>query len=135
MDEFVPEAMTIAEMRKAVREARKQSTRPASKLGKDALIDELRSYRAKAQVKTSEPEPKPKPKKKAADPEIVTGRLSPDASSNPPTTQEKRLAALAKAREARKRNLEAKGTPMKEATSSKTPSVKGVEKKRAQSNQ
>ena len=116
----------MAEMRKALREARKESIKPASKLGKDALVSELLSYhRKKAEPK---PEPAPKSKKKAADPEIVTGRLTPDGPS--PSVQEKRLAALAKAREARKRNLEAKGTPIKESSKT-TPSEKGVEKKKS----
>lgn len=129
MDDVFPEVMTIAEMRKAVREARKESTKPASKLGRDALVSELLSYKKKKAEVVAEPAPKSK--KKAADPEIVTGRLTADGPS--PTVQEKRLAALAKAREARKRNLEAKGRPMKETPppSAKTPSEKGVEKKKS----
>jgi hypothetical protein len=128
MDDLTTEVMTMAEMRKAVREARKESIRPASKLSKNDLVNELKSYHAKKREVPSEPAPKSK--KKAADPEITTGRLTADGPS--PTVQEKRLSALAKAREARKRNLEAKGTPMKEtpSPSKKSPSEKGVEKKK-----
>lgn len=121
--------MSMAEMRKALRDARKEHMKPASKLGKADLVNELRSYYTKSQSSESIPTPKPS-KKKAAEPEIVTGRLTADGPS--PTVHEKRLAALAKAREARKRNQEAKGKPMKESAPSKeTPSAKGVEKKKS----
>lgn len=130
MDDLTTEVMSMAEMRKALRDARKEHMKPASKLGKADLVNELRSYHAKSKaVAESIPTPKPS-KKKAAEPEIVTGRLTADGPS--PTVHEKRLAALAKAREARKRNQEAKGKPMKESAPSKdTPSAKGVEKKKS----
>lgn len=124
MDYLTTEVMTMAEMRKALRDARKEHLKPASKLGKADLVNELRSYHAKSQAKASEPAPKPS-KKKAAEPEITTGRLAPDSQS--PTVYEKRMAALAKAREARQRNLAAKA-----GSSESTAAPKAAEKKKSQ---
>lgn len=127
MDDLSTQVMTMAEMRKALRDARKEHIRPASKLGKADLVNELRSYHAKSQAKAeSIPTPKPS-KKKAAEPEIVSGRLAP-AQSTSPTVHEKRMAALEKAREARKRNLAAKAS----GSEPTAPSTKGAEKKKSQ---
>ena len=116
-----PEIMTMAEMRKAVRDGRREHLKPASKLGKQDLISELQTYRAKAKAGS------------VASMTPVTGSLEKEAKAsvtvNVPNTsvQEKRLQALAKAREARKKNLEAKhGTPSAEKA------TEGVQKKKSQ---
>lgn len=114
--------LSTAEMRKAVREARKEHVKPVSKLNKHALADELKKYN----TKRSEPEAP-----------IKVGRVSAPKDVPAPQTsiQEKRMAALAKAREARARNLEAKKSSVAEKPSRYSSSVKeserGVQKKKS----
>lgn len=109
-----PQIMTMVEMRRAVREARRTHLKPASKLGKADLIQELQGY-----VKKSAPAPAPVSADKPSLREPVVGSLKKEAKESvakaPTTTKEsnpdlkeKRLQALAKAREARKKNLEIK---------------------------
>lgn len=121
-----PQIMTMVEMRRAVREARRTHLKPASKLGKADLIQELQGY-----IKKSVPAPAPEPvvgslKKEAK--ESVAKAPTTTKESNP-DLKEKRLQALAKAREARKKNLEIK----KGAVSADSkPASLDAEKKKSQ---
>lgn len=119
MDDFsMASLLSTAEMRKAVREARKEHVKPVSKLNKHALADELKRYN----VKRSDPEPVIKAGRLTAPKDVP----APKESSPQLSVQEKRMAALAKAREARAKNLQAKKGAVAEKPSSF--SVKNLEK-------
>ena len=111
--------LSTAEMRKAVREARKEHVKPVSKLNKFALADELKRYN----TKRSDAEPPIKAGRLTAPKDVPAAKESSGLS-----VQEKRMAALAKAREARARNLEAKKSSVAEKPKNNPFSVKNLEK-------